>query len=196
MVEGGLCGDVALVCRTRTGTLSAVLDGAGPSPGDAMAAEAGARELWRQAPQLSSLSDLDWQVLNEAVARAPGGMTATCSVLLVDERGFEVANASDSEVWRVEPTLANLGQQGASKQRLGSAGFEAPKVSKSDVGEGVFVLASDGLWRCLWPQEVRRCVGEGIGAAGMISLIRTRRGYLNDDASLIVVRTMRPRSCD
>jgi serine/threonine protein phosphatase PrpC len=127
----------------------------------------------------------------EAAVAVTGGQ-ATAVVLQVSGAGVRGASVGDSQAWVVRPGEVDELTRGQVRKPLVGAGCRPVAFAAPALGDGVLLVASDGLFSYAPGAEVLRIVRAGGELAAMakalVELVRLRSGALTDDVSVVLVR--------
>lgn len=195
----GVCEDVTAVFEIPAGAAVLLADGCSTGGNGLLAAQA----VVKDAIMHMTLSRWDPAALPRAILAADracaarsGTGTATLIAAIVADDQVWLASTGDSQAWlfgrdRVELTARQ------ERRRVGDR-IALPELKGPEPLDGHLVLASDGLWRLLWPEHAHRVV-EACSrqpAAALIDHLIERHDKLIDDTSVITVaRRPLPAQC-
>lgn len=180
--------DRALVRESGHEVRVALADGAGGTGGGARAAEQVV------AAGVAQADGTDWAHVLEQLdgAIAVTGGQATAIVVQVSADGLDGASVGDSQAWVVRRGDVDELTHGQVRKPLVGAGCRPVAFAAPPLGEGVLLVASDGLFSYAPRAKVLRVVRAGGELAAMakalVDLVRLRSGALPDDVSLVLVR--------
>jgi serine/threonine protein phosphatase PrpC len=172
--------------------LIALADGAGGQSGGASAAEFAVRSMLEYkgaqdaAGWVMCLAEID-----RRLSEGAGGGETTAVAALISPESIVGASVGDSGAWYVQDGgYQDLTQRQQRKPLLGS-GVSVPVMFRHGTGEGVLLVATDGLLKYASAEmicEVARRSDLEQSTISLVDLVRLKSGALQDDVAIALCR--------
>src|SRR5262249_4700430 len=123
-----------------------------------------------------------------------GGGQTTAVVLVVDDRGIIGASVGDSEAWIVYADRVDMLTTHQERKPLLGGGAHPVATRAGPLGDATGVIGSDGLFRYARPIDIARIAMQPdleVAATALVDLVRLENGNVQDDVSVVLVRTIR-----
>ncbi len=188
----GLGDDRVAEIRMPGRTLFVVADGAGGVAGGADAAEticgaASAYQAWRMPSDWAGwLTHVDREM-----SRSRVGFAAAVVIEIWDDGRIVGASAGDCEAWIFGGDAASrsLTSRQARKPLLGE-GAAKPAGFEAQLGRGMLLVATDGLWKCMDRARIAEAVllvrPLDVACAALVDGARLKGGALQDDVAIVL----------
>jgi serine/threonine protein phosphatase PrpC len=176
--------DRAAVIEAPHGLVIALADGAGGTGNGELAAQA-------VIDAVAAAPDRDPHALLAELDRAAVGQT-TAVILTIAGGEIRGASVGDSGAWLIGAADFDDLTDGQTRKPLVGSGCIPFAIAPRALGGSTLLVASDGLLRCAKPADIARLArGADLAAAAtaLVDLVRLPTGKLQDDVSIVLVRS-------